>query len=78
MRCWSVCAGSILVLAAVVSAQAPVPPPTPPNPVRPGAWRMAGNTPCVGPWGGIYECPPAPRPWRFAQGGCSTASPARC
>jgi imidazolonepropionase-like amidohydrolase len=21
---------------------------------------MAGNTPCVGPWGGIFECPPAP------------------
>ena len=20
---------------------------------------MAGKTPCVGPWGGVYECPPA-------------------
>ncbi len=63
MRGWTVCAGSILVVAAladVVSAQAPLPPPTPPNPVRPGAWRMAGNTPCAGPWGGIYECPPPP------------------
>jgi hypothetical protein len=47
------------VLPFCLYAQAPAPPVTPPNPVRPGPWRMAGNTPCVGPWGGIYECPPA-------------------
>ena len=40
-------------------AQAPVPPETPAPQLR-AAWRMAGNTPCVGPWGGIFECPPAP------------------
>ena len=50
----------MVVAPVVISAQAPVPPPTPPNPVRPGPWRMAGNVPCVGPWGGMYECPPAP------------------
>ena len=50
----------MVVAPVVISAQAPVPPPTPPNPVRPGPWRMAGNVPCVGPWGGVYECPPAP------------------
>ena len=49
-----------LCTSVVLQAQVPIPPPTPPNPVRPGPWRMAGNTPCVGPWGGIYECPPAP------------------
>jgi imidazolonepropionase-like amidohydrolase len=40
-------------------AQAPVPPETPAPQLR-ANWRMAGNTPCVGPWGGIFECPPAP------------------
>ncbi len=40
-------------------AQAPVPPETPAPQLR-ANWRMAGNTPCVGPWAGIYECPPAP------------------
>jgi imidazolonepropionase-like amidohydrolase len=63
MHQWRVAARTLLagaVLAPVLmSAQAPVPPATPANPVRPGPWRMAGNTPCVGPWGGIYECPPA-------------------
>jgi imidazolonepropionase-like amidohydrolase len=49
-----------VVAPVVIYAQAPVPPATPANPVRPGPWRMAGNTPCVGPWGGIYECAPAP------------------
>jgi imidazolonepropionase-like amidohydrolase len=48
-----------VVAPVVMYAQAPVPPATPANPVRPGPWRMAGNTPCVGPWGGVYECPPA-------------------
>lgn len=62
MRRWKSFARVLLgtaFAAAIVSAQAPVPPATPPNPVRPGQWRMAGNTPCVGPWGGVYECPPA-------------------
>jgi imidazolonepropionase-like amidohydrolase len=27
----------------------------------PAPWRGAGATPCVGPDGGIYQCPPAPR-----------------
>jgi imidazolonepropionase-like amidohydrolase len=49
----------IALAPAAIYAQLPVPPETPANPVRPGTWRMAGNTPCVGPWGGIYECPPA-------------------
>ena len=40
-------------------AQAPVPPETPAPQLR-ANWRMAGNVPCVGPWGGIYECLPAP------------------
>src|SRR5262245_5856590 len=28
----------------------------------PAPWRGAGPTPCVGSDGGIYQCPPAPRP----------------
>jgi imidazolonepropionase-like amidohydrolase len=39
-------------------AQPPQAPETPVPTLRPGAWRMAGNHPCVGPWGGIFECPP--------------------
>src|SRR5882757_3841643 len=27
----------------------------------PAPWRGAGTTPCVGPDGGVYQCPPAPR-----------------
>ena len=27
----------------------------------PAPWRGAGPTPCVGPDGGVYQCPPAPR-----------------
>lgn len=51
--------GAVLVpvLAYAQAAQAPE---TPVPARRPGPWRMAGNPPCVGPWGGIYECPPAP------------------
>ena len=63
MQEWRAVARAFLGIAVVpilTYAQAPVPPATPPNPVRPGTWRMAGNTPCVGPWGGIYECPPPP------------------
>jgi imidazolonepropionase-like amidohydrolase len=55
--------GVILGLLAgptLLYAQAPVPPAEPPHPVRPGPWRNAGEVPCRGPWGHIYECPPAP------------------
>jgi imidazolonepropionase-like amidohydrolase len=48
-----------VVVPVLVYAQASQAPETPAPQLRP-AWRMAGNTPCVGPWGGIYECPPAP------------------
>ena len=51
--------GTLLVPTAM-HGQAPGPPETPAPAVRPGIWRMAGNTPCVDPYGGIYECPPAP------------------
>jgi imidazolonepropionase-like amidohydrolase len=43
--------GTIL-LAAAASAQVQ-PPPAP--------WRGAGPPPCVGPDGGVFKCPPAPR-----------------
>lgn len=49
---------AILLLPGVVHAQRPVPPEEGPAVVRPGPWRMAGNVPCAGPWGHIYECPP--------------------
>src|SRR5690348_3450840 len=42
----------ILLGAAVPWAQVQPPP---------ARWRGAGPTPCVGPDGGIYQCPPAPR-----------------
>lgn len=42
----------ILMGAAVPWAQVQPPPPR---------WRGAGATPCVGPDGGIFQCPPAPR-----------------
>jgi imidazolonepropionase-like amidohydrolase len=60
MHSWTMLArvAAIVAASAVLGAQAPVPPATPANPVRPGPWRMAGNVPCVGPWGGVYECPP--------------------
>jgi imidazolonepropionase-like amidohydrolase len=51
--------GTLLVPTAM-HGQAPGPPETPAPAVRPGIWRMAGNTPCVDSYGGIYECPPAP------------------
>lgn len=51
---------TLLLSTAAVHGQRPVPPEEPPAAVRPGAWRMAGNVPCVGPWGHIYECPPPP------------------
>ena len=47
-----------LLVPVLVSAQAPVPPEEPRPPVLKGPWRNAGNVPCTGPWGHIYECPP--------------------
>jgi imidazolonepropionase-like amidohydrolase len=44
--------GSVL-LASAAFAQGPAPPPAP--------WRGAGPAPCVGPEGGIFSCPPAPK-----------------
>src|SRR2546428_3101884 len=53
MRCKSLLAAfGILLIATTLSAQVQ-PPPAP--------WRGAGPTPCVGPDGGVYQCPPAPR-----------------
>jgi len=34
----------------------------------PAPWRGAGPTPCVGSDGGIYQCPPAPRPMAIRAG----------
>ncbi|HEY6344850.1 MAG TPA: amidohydrolase family protein [Bryobacteraceae bacterium] len=41
-----------LLLAVALHAQVQ-PPPAP--------WRGAGSTPCAGPDGGVFQCPPAPR-----------------
>lgn len=49
-----------LLIPTLMFGQVSGPPETPAPTVRPGTWRMAGNTPCVDPYGGIYECPPAP------------------
>jgi len=49
-----------LLIPTLMYGQVSGPPETPDPTVRPGTWRMAGNTPCVNPYGGIYECPPAP------------------
>jgi imidazolonepropionase-like amidohydrolase len=43
---------SCLLLGAALHAQVQ-PPPAP--------WRGAGPTPCAGPDGGVFQCPPAPR-----------------
>ncbi len=62
IRCYSivsVLAGTLLVPTAMYG-QASGPPETPVPTVRPGVWRMAGNTPCLDPYGGVYECPPPP------------------
>jgi len=62
MRRWISVLGLGAMLATsgpALRAQAPVPPDTPAPQLR-ANWRMAGNTPCVGAWSGIYECPPAP------------------
>ena len=34
----------------------------------PAPWRGAGATPCVGSDGGVYQCPPAPRPFAVRAG----------
>ena len=53
MRRYSVLAVfGILLGAATLGAQL-APPPAP--------WRGAGPPPCVGPEGGFFQCPPAPR-----------------
>ena len=36
-------------------------PPTPARQQAPAPWRFAGTRPCVGPEGGVLQCPPAPR-----------------
>lgn len=48
-----------LLVPTVIYAQVPVPPEEA-HTVRPGPWRNAGNVPCRGPWGHIYECPAPP------------------
>jgi len=47
-----------IACAAVLGAQAP---PTPARQPAPSPWRFAGTQPCVGPEGGVLQCPPAPR-----------------
>src|SRR5260370_8555339 len=42
----------ILLSASALLAQVQKPP---------APWRGAGAIPCVGPDGGVYQCPPAPR-----------------
>ena len=44
---------TVSALLASASAQGPAPPPAP--------WRGAGPTPCVGPDGGILQCPAPPK-----------------
>ena len=61
IRCKAVLSAIVgtLLVPVLMYGQVPIPPETPAPTVRPGLWRMAGNTPCVGPFDGIYECPPA-------------------
>jgi imidazolonepropionase-like amidohydrolase len=51
----SVC---LLACSVVISAQAPA---TPLRQPAPSPWRFAGSRPCVGPEGGVLQCPPTPR-----------------
>jgi imidazolonepropionase-like amidohydrolase len=60
MRTLSAVLATLLLSTPAVNGQRPVPPEEPAPVVRPGAWRIAGNVPCVGPWGHVYECPPPP------------------
>ena len=50
LRSVSAAAVGILLAAFTLRAQAPQTP-----------WRGAGPTPCVGPDGGVFQCPPAPK-----------------
>ena len=43
----------VWIAAVTLLAQGPAAPPAP--------WRGAGPTPCAGPDGGVFSCPPAPR-----------------
>jgi imidazolonepropionase-like amidohydrolase len=54
MRSKSVLAAAFATLLGAATMWAQVQPP-------PAPWRGAGPTPCVGPEGGIFQCPPAPR-----------------
>ena len=47
-----------MLLTTLLQAQAPA---TPPRQQAPDPWRFAGTRPCVGPEGGVLQCPPAPR-----------------
>src|SRR5262245_21388803 len=68
MRRWrSMVVGMLgaLVVCAGITSQAQVSsagkaPETPMPKIRPGTWRNIGDTPCLNPWGNIYECPPPP------------------
>jgi imidazolonepropionase-like amidohydrolase len=51
-----VSAGILAFMCSAVAAQAP---PTPPRQPAPSPWRFAGDRPCVGPEGGVLQCPPA-------------------
>ncbi|HLG54106.1 MAG TPA: amidohydrolase family protein [Vicinamibacterales bacterium] len=57
LACSALFVGQVL-LDAPVSAQAPS---TPARQPAPSPWRFAGTQPCVGPEGGVLQCPPAPR-----------------
>ncbi len=54
MQLKSVMAAAVGMFLSVAMLWAQVQPP-------PAPWRGAGATPCVGPDGGVYRCPPAPR-----------------
>ena len=49
---------SLVACGVLLSAQAP---PMPPRQPAPAPWRFAGARPCVGPEGGVLQCPPPPR-----------------
>ena len=55
IRCKAVLSAIVgtLLVPVLMYGQVPIPPETPAPTVRPGPWRMAGNTPCVGPFGYI-------------------------
>jgi imidazolonepropionase-like amidohydrolase len=50
----SVLAAAVMMFLGAITLWAQVQAP-------PAPWRGAGATPCVGPDGGVYQCPPAPR-----------------